>query len=79
MIRTITNAEFAERVGLHFSSVSKIRRGSRLPSVDKLRVISKEFDLPADEVLKKASEGPEAFSAYIRTNVFGEAEPYTEL
>lgn len=75
-MRVITNAEFADRVGLHFSSVSKIRRGTRLPSVDKLEVISKEFNLPADEVLKKASEGPEVFSAYLREEVFGESKPF---
>jgi len=66
----ITNVDFAEKVGIHFSMVSKLRHGHRAPSLETLISIKNAYELPADELLRAAEGGAESFGAYLRERVF---------
>lgn len=68
----ITNQEFADRVGCHFSMASRLRAGKRLPAVALMRRISKEFKVPMDVLSDAHAKGPEAFGRVLRERVFKE-------
>lgn len=70
----VSNMEFAQEVGIHFSMASKLRHGHRAPSLETLLKIKKRYGLPADDILDAAAGGPEAFGAYLRKQVFRDEE-----
>ncbi len=49
-----TNTDIAARIGLAHSTVSRMRTGERVGSVRTLRRISREFDVPLEEVMSAA-------------------------
>lgn len=71
----ITNDEFAARVGCDFTHASKIRNGSRLPSLPLLIKIREVYALDGNEVLDAYKAGPVTFAEYLNSKVFvpGEA------
>jgi len=70
----VTNEEFAERVGCHFTMASRMRNGHRLPSVRTLIKISHEFDLKMDDLSSAYENGPNSFSSFLRENIFDTVE-----
>lgn len=46
LAKTPTNASVARRIGLTNGGVSRIRRGNRNPSNDRVQVIEKEYGWP---------------------------------
>lgn len=68
----MTNAEFAKRIGVHFSMASRLRAGKRLPSATILRRIHQEFRVPLKDLMDAHEQGPKAFGALLRERVFKE-------
>lgn len=74
----LTNVEFADKVGIHFSMASKLRHGTRAPSVNTVVSIWRAFDLPADEMLQSLEGGAVTFGAFLRQRVFRDSERVLE-
>lgn len=70
----ITNESFADAVGCDFTHASKIRNGSRLPSLPLLIRIREVYRLDGNEVLDAYKSGPESFAAYLNSKVFEPGE-----
>ncbi|TAK82631.1 MAG: XRE family transcriptional regulator [Aquabacterium sp.] len=67
----VTLEAFAERVGCHFTTASRIRAGHRLPGRVLLGVIVEKYNLDPKEALKAFTTNKETFGAYLRANIFG--------
>lgn len=73
---TVTLEAFADRVGCHFTTASRLRSGERKPSPVLLGRIVEEYGLDREEAFDlytKKDNNPE-FGAYLRRVVF-EPEP----
>lgn len=74
----LTNEEFAQAVGCDFTHASKIRNGSRLPSLPLLIKIRDVYELTSPEdsaaLLDAYKAGPESFAAYLNSKVFEPGE-----
>ena len=71
--KATSNADFAARVGCHFTMASRIRGGGRLPSAAMLNKIKNAFDLSDHklaEMMLAHSAGKAAFGQWIRDNLF---------
>jgi transcriptional regulator with XRE-family HTH domain len=66
----ITNEAFADAVGCDFTHASKIRNGSRLPSLPLLIKIRRVYGLDGNEVLDAYAAGPSTFAEYLNSKVF---------
>lgn len=66
----LSNVEFAEKVGIHFSMASKLRHGKRKPSAKLAMKIWKEYDLPTDDLWKILEGDQEESGRYLRERVF---------
>jgi len=66
----VTLEAFADRVGCHFTTASRLRSGDRLPGRRLLGKITKEYHLEPAEVLEAYSDSQEAFGRYLRVYVF---------
>lgn len=75
MIPILTNEQFGERVGVHFTMASRLRNGMRLPSVTTLSNITREFNLDPQDALEAYRGGAEAFGRFLRERVFDVPEP----
>lgn len=70
VIQILTNEQFGEKVGVHFTMASRLRNGMRLPSVNTLRRIVNEFDLSLDEAVTAHERGSAEFGRFLREKVF---------
>lgn len=70
----MSNTQFAETMGYHHSTVSRLRHGQRLPSLPQLVRICDANDLDLAKYVRAHVEGPEVFSALLRKEVLGEDE-----
>lgn len=52
-----TNTEIASLIGLSHSGVSRIRSGQRLPSIDAMRRIEREFNWPLNAQVVAREKG----------------------
>lgn len=68
--RTLTNQEFADRVGCHFSMASRLRAGKRLPGVDLMRRISKAYRIPLSDLVDAHGKGAPAMGRLLRERIF---------
>ena len=66
----VSNTEFAERVGVHHSTVSRLRSGERLPSGHLLTRIVAAYDLDKAEAMDAYAQGEEAFARFLGARVF---------
>lgn len=66
----VTLEAFADRVGCHFTTASRLRSGERLPGRKLLGRITHEYHLDPSEVLDAYSDSQERFGEYLRTHVF---------
>jgi transcriptional regulator with XRE-family HTH domain len=72
--------EFAERVGIHFTTASRLRNGQRVPSTALLARIAREFDIKGEDLLTMIQTVDETlpgvsavrFGAWLREHVFAE-------
>lgn len=60
----VTNSSIAARLGVHWSTVSRWRNGSRVPSPATLNRMVEVYQLDPGEALAAYSRGPRAFSDY---------------
>jgi transcriptional regulator with XRE-family HTH domain len=81
----LTNDQFAEMTGCDFTTASKLKTGTRMPSAVMLAAIYNAFHLDGNELLDAYSGGPTVFSAFLRSKVFqppeddpGHASPVSE-
>lgn len=70
----MTNEEFGQRVGCHHSMASRLRAGKRLPGLDLMQRISKEFGVPLTELVDARNKGGEAFARLLQRRVFDPAD-----
>jgi len=58
-----TNTEIGARLGLAHSTVSRMRTGERVGSIRTLQRISREYNLPLEEVVDAANKALEGNNA----------------
>lgn len=66
----LTLDAFASRVGCHFTTVSRLKSGDRLPGRELLGRIIKAYSLDKEDALMAYIAGGATFSDFLRTNVF---------
>jgi transcriptional regulator with XRE-family HTH domain len=68
---TVTLEAFADRVGCHFTTASRLRSGDRMPSRELLGRIVEAYDLDRERTLNLFTAGtPDDFGKYLREEVF---------
>lgn len=71
---TVTLEAFADRVGCHFTTASRLRSGERMPSKTLLGRIVEAYDLDKTEAFDLFTTGtPVEFGDYLREKVFERA------
>ncbi len=73
---TVTNFEFADRVGIHYTMASRLRNGERRPGLATVIRTMRAFELTGDEVtewLDAISAGPSDSGRWLRAHVFERA------
>lgn len=70
----LTNEQFAEDTGCDFTTASKIRNGSRLPSLSLFVRMVNHYGLDANEGVKAYLRGRKAFTQWMNDRVFEAAE-----
>ena len=74
-VKAVSNADFARRVGIHYTMASRLRNGHRMPSSGLLSAIVEAFHVEGDElgVMHAAlGGGPDTFGAWIRDCLYVE-------
>lgn len=66
----VTLEAFADRVGCHFTTASRLRSGQRLPGRKLLGKIVKEYHLDPEQALQAFTDSNEEFGKYLRHEVF---------
>lgn len=66
----VTNENFANQIGVHFTMASKLRNGHRMPSIPTLIRIWQAYGLDGNELLAAASQGEESFGRFLRSRIF---------
>ena len=66
----VTLGSFASRVGCHFTTVSRLKSGDRLPGRELLGRIVDEYSLDPEKALKAYVSGRSAFATFLQDNVF---------
>jgi transcriptional regulator with XRE-family HTH domain len=64
--RGFTQEEFAARAGISISFVSMLERGERSPSYETLLQLAEALDVPAGELFRDGSDGPDFDDPYFR-------------
>lgn len=62
----MTNEEVAEFIGVHYSTVSRLKNGDRMPSGGLLYDIMRVFRLDPKETMNAFGQGPAVFAPYFR-------------
>lgn len=65
----MTNEEVADFLKVHYSTVSRLKNGERMPSGGLLWDIIRVFRLNTEEAMNAFGEGPSVFAPYFRVNV----------
>lgn len=69
---TVTLEAFADRVGCHFTTASRLRSGDRMPSRELLGRIVEAYGLDKEAAFDRFTAGDSAkFGEFLRKNVFG--------
>ena len=66
----VTLKDFASRVRCHFTTVSRLKSGDRLPGPELLGRIVSAYQLDSKEALQAYASGRLAFSHFLRDTVF---------
>lgn len=76
---TITNTDFADAIGVHFTMASRLRNGDRKPGITTVIRTMQAYQLDPEEVtewLRAIDLGARQSGSWLRDNVFcREAEP----
>lgn len=76
---TVTLEAFADRVGCHFTTASRLRSGERMPSKALLGRIVGAYDLDKEEAFDLfTQDDPAVFGRYLREQVFEKANAESE-
>jgi len=70
---TITNSDFADSVGLHFTMASRLRNGERKPGLSTVIATIRAYDLSCDEILDWLSaieRSAHASGQWLQKNIF---------
>lgn len=70
---TVTNVQFADQVGIHYTMASRLRNGERKPGLSTVIATWKAFDLSCSEVLgwlAAIDDGPVASGRWLREHIF---------
>jgi len=67
--KAMKNEEVGELIGVHYSTVSRLRSGERMPSGDLLVKIVRVFRLNLTDAFNAFEKGPYAFAPYFRQHV----------
>jgi hypothetical protein len=70
----VTLDAFASRVGCHFTTVSRLKSGDRLPGRELLGRIIEAYSLDKEDALTAYIAGGESFSDFLRSCVFEQKE-----
>ena len=76
--RRVTLKEFADSVGCHMTTASRLRRGDRMPGRELFLRIVNVYGLDPREALLKFTGPREEFGLYLRENVFKVTEDDVE-
>lgn len=68
MAARVTNEEFGAKVGCDFTTASKLRNGTRLPSRELLERIIRAYDLDANDAIQATRS--DTFGDYLKTMIF---------
>lgn len=77
----ITNQQFADATGLHFTMASRLRSGQRRPSIRTLQRIATVYGLPIQELIDQYNAGrsdpadpnsPYAIGLFLAEKIFGD-------
>jgi transcriptional regulator with XRE-family HTH domain len=66
----VTNQQFADACGIHYSMSSLLRNGHRLPGADLLHTISKAYGLSLEDLYVARDKGAKAFGRFLTKHVF---------
>lgn len=66
----LTHTDVAERVGRDFTTISRLRAGTRGPSLELFVNIITAFNLDANEVVRAYTKGPAKFAEYLNNVAF---------
>lgn len=72
---TMTNQEFADSVGIHFTMASRLRSGDRRPGLATVIAVIRAYSLDCDEVvawLEAIEQGPKESGEWLRAHIFNE-------
>jgi hypothetical protein len=70
-----TNRVVSEEVHISQATLSKLRTGGRLPSIELLMRLIVFYDLDPMEAMRACVMGRAVFAAYIRVKVFNDPRP----
>lgn len=79
---TITNSQFAESVGIHFTMASRLRNGFRSPGLATVIATMRAYNLTCKQTadwLEAIALGPTASGAWLRANIFTASEPVEQV
>lgn len=79
---TVTLEAFADRVGCHFTTASRLRSGERMPGRELLGRIVEEFGLDRDkafEIYTQDEDAADKFGRFLREKIFGLFEEEIKL
>lgn len=66
----VTNEEFGAEIGVSFTMASKIRSGSRRPSIKVMSQISQKYHLPLIELVEAHAKGGTEVAKYLHEHLF---------
>lgn len=71
--KAVSNTDFANRVGVHYTFASRLRNGQRVPSMATVTAIREAFELTGKQttdMMDAIAQGPSAFGEWVNTNLF---------
>ena len=71
--RPLTNQELGDLIGCTHSMASRLRSGKRLPGLDTLERIQREFGIPWDTLIAARAKGQAEFGKVFRSAIAARA------
>lgn len=71
--KAVSNTDFANRVGVHYTFASRLRNGQRVPSMATVTAIREAFGLTGKQttdMMDAIAQGPSVFGEWVNTNLF---------
>ena len=71
--KAVSNTDFANRVGVHYTFASRLRNGQRVPSMATVTAIREAFELNSKQttdMMDAIAAGPADFGYWVNDNLF---------